>query len=65
VNVCLGCKVPRTNWGAGPFLASVTAGDLTLESRSDRKWAIIAAVMEWADIKKLTELALTASLRPR
>jgi hypothetical protein len=51
--------------GGRPFLASVTAGDLTLESRSDRKWAIIAAVMEWADIKKLTELALTASLRPR
>jgi hypothetical protein len=34
-----------------------------IESRSDRKRAIAAAVMERADIKKLTEPDFTASLR--
>ena len=33
-----------------------------IESRSDRKRAVVAAVMERADIKKLTDF--TASLRP-
>jgi transposase len=35
-----------------------------IESRTDRKRAIVAAVMERADIKKLTEPDFTASLRP-
>ena len=35
-----------------------------IESRSDRKRAIVAAIMERADIKKLTEPDFTASLRP-
>jgi len=35
-----------------------------IESRSDRKRAIVAAVMERADIKRLTEPDFTASLRP-
>jgi hypothetical protein len=34
-----------------------------IESRSDRKRAIVAAVMERADIKKITEPDFTASLR--
>jgi hypothetical protein len=34
-----------------------------IESRSDRKRAIVATVMERADIKKLTEPDFTASLR--
>ncbi len=35
-----------------------------IESRSDRKRAIVASLMERADIKKLTEPDFTASLRP-
>lgn len=35
-----------------------------IESRSERKRAIIAGVMERADIKKLSEPDFTASLRP-
>jgi Gp157 protein len=35
-----------------------------IESRSERKRAIVAGVMERADIKKLAEPDFTASLRP-
>jgi len=35
-----------------------------IEARSDRKRAIVASIMERADIRKLTEPDFTASLRP-